>query len=134
MEMSANVTKRVLLANLGLDGHQMGALVVAQGLREAGFEVIYLGLNQMPEDIVAAALQEDVDAIGISSMCGIHIEALPEVVRLVREKMERDIQVVAGGIIPDEDVAVLKRSGVAEVFRPGSPIKIIVESFRNLCS
>jgi methylmalonyl-CoA mutase C-terminal domain/subunit len=130
--MNANKKiRRVLLANLGLDGHEMGALVVAQGLREAGFEVIYLGLNQMPMDIVAAAQQEDVDLIGVSSMCGIHLEALPEIKRLAREKIGQDIQIIAGGIIPEEDVSTLKKAGIAEVFRPGSSIEKIIEFIKN---
>jgi len=130
--MNTRTTKRVLLANIGLDGHQMGALIVARGLKEAGLEVIYLGLNQMPEDIVAAAVQEDVDLIGISSMCGIHLEALPELIRLLNEKIDRNIEVVAGGIIPEEDVPILKDAGVTEVFGPGTSIQKIANFFKTL--
>ena len=129
--MSTKPRTRVLLANLGLDGHQMGALAVAHGLRDAGFEIIYMGLNQMPQDIVSAAIQEEVDIIGVSSMCGIHLEALPEIVSLLKKRGMQDIKLITGGIIPGEDVPALKQAGVAEVFRPGTPIKDIVASLEE---
>ena len=129
--MSMKPRTRVLLANVGLDGHQMGALAVARGLRDAGFEVIYLGLNQMPRDVVAVAAQEEVDIIGISSMCGIHLEALSEIVGLLKKRDMQNIKLIAGGIIPGEDVPALKQAGVAEVFRPGTPIKDIVASLEE---
>ncbi|TLZ69894.1 MAG: cobalamin B12-binding domain-containing protein [Methanobacteriota archaeon] len=122
---------RVLIAKPGLDGHDRGAKVVARALRDAGMEVIYTGLRQSPEDIVEAAIQEDVDAIGLSSLSGAHMALFPDVVKLLKKRGAGDIVVVGGGIIPDEDVAKLKRAGVRAVFGPGTPLAEIVEYFRS---
>ncbi len=118
---------RVLIAKPGLDGHDRGAKVVARALRDAGMEVIYTGLRQTPEMIVSAALQEDVDAVGLSVLSGAHMHYFQEVKRLLDEQGAGDILLFGGGIIPDEDVPKLKEMGVAEVFGPGSPTSEIVE-------
>src|SRR5690349_3835369 len=112
---------RVLVAKPGLDGHDRGALVVAKALRDAGMEVIYTGLRQTPQQIVATAIQEDVDAIGLSSLSGAHMHLFPEVVRLLNEQQAGDILVVGGGVIPDEDIPQLLEAGIAGVFTPGTP-------------
>ncbi len=117
---------RVLVAKPGLDGHDRGAKVVARGLRDAGFEVVYTGLHQTAERIVEAAIQEDVDVIGISILSGAHMTIFPMVLELLTENNASDIMVVGGGIIPREDAASLKELGVAELFGPGTPIKDIV--------
>jgi len=122
---------RVLIAKPGLDGHDRGAKVVARALRDAGMEVIYTGLRQTPEDIVEAAIQEDVDAIGLSSLSGAHMALFPDVVKLLKRRGAGDIVVVGGGIIPDEDIPKLKRAGVKAVFGPGTPLAEIIEYFRS---
>jgi methylmalonyl-CoA mutase C-terminal domain/subunit len=111
---------RVLVAKPGLDGHDRGAKVIARALRDAGMEVIYTGLRQTPEMIAAAALQEDVDAVGISILSGAHNTLCPRIVELLRERGMDDCMVLVGGIIPQEDIAKLKEKGVAEVFLPGA--------------
>jgi methylmalonyl-CoA mutase C-terminal domain/subunit len=121
---------RVLIAKPGLDGHDRGAKIVARALRDAGMEVIYSGLRQTPEQIAAAALQEDVDAVGVSILSGAHNTILPRVCELLRAQGLDDILVVVGGIIPDDDIAGLKRAGVAEVFQPGASTGQIVEFIR----
>jgi methylmalonyl-CoA mutase C-terminal domain/subunit len=121
---------RVLIAKPGLDGHDRGAKIVARALRDAGMEVIYSGLRQTPEQIAAAALQEDVDAVGVSILSGAHNTILPRVCELLRGQGLDDILVVVGGIIPDDDIAGLKRAGVAEVFQPGASTGQIVEFIR----
>jgi methylmalonyl-CoA mutase C-terminal domain/subunit len=118
---------RVLVAKPGLDGHDRGAKVVASALRDAGMEVIYTGLHQTPEMIVEAAIQEDVDVVGLSLLSGAHMTLFPRVVGLLKEQGAGDKLVVAGGIIPEEDCARLKEAGVAEVFGPGTPTPRIVE-------
>lgn len=122
---------RILIAKPGLDGHDRGALVVARGLRDAGLEVIYSGLRQTPEQIVEAALQEDVDAIGVSILSGAHNYLLGRIMELLKEKEMEDVLVFAGGIIPDEDIPGLKKLGVAEVFQPGSSLELVVEKIRK---
>jgi len=118
---------RVLLGKPGLDGHDRGVKVIARGLRDAGFEVIYTGLHQTPEQIVSAAIQEDVDLVGLSCLSGAHLHLFGEVVRLLREQGCGDIVVIGGGIIPAADIPELKKAGVREVFLPGSPIQSIVD-------
>ncbi len=122
---------RVLIAKPGLDGHDRGAKVVARALRDAGMEVIYTGLRQTPEDIVEAAIQEDVDAIGLSSLSGAHMTLFPAVVQLLKKRKAGDIIVVAGGIIPKEDVPKLKKAGIRMVFGPGTPLGEIVAFFEK---
>jgi methylmalonyl-CoA mutase C-terminal domain/subunit len=118
---------RVVVAKPGLDGHDRGAKVVARALRDAGMEVIYTGLHQTPEQIVATALQEDAHAIGLSVLSGAHMTLFKRVVELLGENDSRDIVVFGGGIIPDADIAPLKEIGVAEVFTPGTPTSVIVD-------
>ena len=122
---------RILIAKPGLDGHDRGALVVARALRDAGLEVIYSGLRQTPEQIVEAALQEDVDAVGVSILSGAHNYLLGRIVELLKERELGDVLIFAGGIIPDEDIPALKKMGVAEVFQPGSSLENVVEKIRN---
>jgi methylmalonyl-CoA mutase C-terminal domain/subunit len=122
---------RVLLAKPGLDGHDRGAKVLARGLRDEGFEVIYTGLRQTPEMVADAAEQEDVDVVGLSILSGAHMTLLPRIVELVRAKGMDDVLVAAGGIIPDADVTKLKAAGVAEVFGPGTTIGQVAAYFRE---
>ena len=117
---------RILVAKPGLDGHDRGIKVVARALRDAGMEVIYTGLHQTPEQIAAAAIQEDVDAVGLSCLSGAHMTLFPRVVELLKEQGGGSILVFGGGIIPDSDIPKLKQSGIAEVFTPGAPTKEII--------
>ncbi|MCS7250298.1 MAG: cobalamin B12-binding domain-containing protein [candidate division WOR-3 bacterium] len=123
---------KILIAKPGLDGHDRGAKVVARGLRDAGFEVIYTGLHQTPEMIVNTAIQEDVDIIGLSILSGAHMTIFPEVLRLLKEKGATDIHLFGGGIIPDEDKEKLYQMGVGKLFDPGTKISEIVEYINNL--
>ncbi|RPI66287.1 MAG: cobalamin B12-binding domain-containing protein [Ignavibacteriales bacterium] len=125
---------RVLIAKAGLDGHDRGAKVIAAALRDAGMEVIYTGLRQTPEMIVDAAVQEDVDVIGISILSGAHMTIFPKILDLMKEKGVDDILVTGGGIIPEEDVKELKKLGVGEVFTPGASTTYISEYIKNWCS
>ncbi|MGH2682613.1 MAG: cobalamin B12-binding domain-containing protein [Actinomycetota bacterium] len=118
---------RIVIAKPGLDGHDRGAKVVARALRDAGFEVIYTGLHQTPEQIVETTIQEDADAIGLSIHSGAHMTLFPRVVDLLREKEVGDVVIFAGGIIPKEDIPVLKDKGIEEVFTPGTPTAAIVD-------
>ncbi len=122
---------RVIIAKPGLDGHDRGAKVVARALRDAGIEVIYTGLHQTPEQIVAAALQEDADAIGLSVLSGAHMTQFSRVLELLRERGAADIVVFGGGIIPDADIAELERMGVARLFTPGATTTEIVDWVRS---
>ncbi len=122
---------RILVAKPGLDGHDRGAKIIARGFRDAGFEVIYTGLHQTPEQIVAAAIQEDVDGIGLSILSGAHDYIFPQVIQLLREKGANDIVVFGGGIIPEEDILALKGSGVKALFVPGTPIEEAVKWVRE---
>ena len=121
---------RILVAKPGLDGHDRGAKIVARALRDAGMEVIYTGLRQTPEQIVTAALQEDVEAIGISILSGAHNTILPRICELMRAQELDDVLLVVGGIIPDEDIPELKKAGVSEVFQPGATTQQIVDYIR----
>jgi methylmalonyl-CoA mutase C-terminal domain/subunit len=122
---------RVLVAKPGLDGHDRGAKVIARALRDAGMEVIYTGLRQTPEMIAAAALQEDVDAVGVSILSGAHNTLCPRIVTLLREQGMKDTLVVLGGIVPQEDIAKLKQMGIAEIFLPGTSTQEIVKFLRE---
>jgi methylmalonyl-CoA mutase C-terminal domain/subunit len=122
---------RILVAKPGLDGHDRGAKVIARALRDAGMEVIYTGLRQTPEMIVTAALQEDVDVIGLSILSGAHNAIVPRVTDLLRQNNVDDVLVLVGGIIPDVDIPPLKQSGVAAVFQPGTPMDDIVQFIRS---
>jgi methylmalonyl-CoA mutase C-terminal domain/subunit len=121
---------RVLLAKPGLDGHDRGAKVLARGLRDEGFEVIYTGLRQTPEMIAAAALQEDVDVVGLSILSGAHMTLLPRICRLLRDEGLADVLVTAGGIIPDDDIPALQEAGITGVFGPGTTIREVAEFLR----
>ncbi len=125
---------RILIAKPGLDGHDRGAKVVVRALRDAGFEVIYTGIRQTPEMIARAALQEGVDAVGLSLLSGAHLTLFPKVVELLKAEGLADVLVFGGGIIPDEDVPVLKRKGIDELFGPGTPTREIVEYLKKRLS
>lgn len=116
---------RILVAKVGLDGHDRGAKVIATALRDAGMEVIYTGLRQTPEMVVHAALQEDVDAIGISILSGAHMTVFPKVIKLMQEKNMTDVLLTGGGIIPEDDMTILRQMGVGQLFPPGTPTKDI---------
>ncbi len=122
---------RVLVAKPGLDGHDRGAKVVARALRDAGFEVIYTGLRQTPEQIAEAALQEDVNVIAMSILSGAHPHLFPKVVKLVREKGMNDVLILGGGVIPESDIPALKEAGIAEVFTPGTPTSDVVKYIKE---
>jgi len=122
---------RVLVAKPGLDGHDRGAKVIARALRDAGMEVIYTGLRQTPEMIVNAALQEDVDVIGLSILSGAHKAIVPRVGELLRQNRMDDVLLLVGGIIPDQDIDALRKAGVAAVFQPGTPMDSIIEFIRT---
>jgi methylmalonyl-CoA mutase, C-terminal domain len=121
---------RVVMAKPGLDGHDRGVKVVARGLRDAGFEVIYTGLHQTPEQIAETTVQEDADAVGLSLLSGAHMTLMPRIVELLREKGAEGVLVFGGGIIPDADIPKLKELGVSAVFTPGTPMKTISEWLR----
>jgi methylmalonyl-CoA mutase C-terminal domain/subunit len=118
---------RVLVAKPGLDGHDRGAKVVARALRDAGFEVIYTGLRQTPEQIAEAALQEDVNVIALSLLSGAHNHLFPRIVELIHEKGMTDVLIIGGGVIPDADIPVLKAAGISEVFTPGTSTTTIID-------
>ena len=129
--MGQAATLRLLVGKVGLDGHDRGAKIIARALRDAGFEVIYTGLHQSPEMVVNTALQEDVDAVSLSILSGAHNYLFPKVLELLREKGSEDIPVFGGGIIPDEDIAGLKKAGVLELFTPGTSTHDIVTWVRT---
>ncbi len=121
---------KVLIAKPGLDGHDRGAKVLARGLRDEGFEVVYTGLRQTPEMVVTAALQEDVDVVGLSILSGAHMTLVPKITTLMKERGLDDVLVTVGGIIPDDDVAALRTAGVAGVFGPGTTIREVADFLR----
>jgi methylmalonyl-CoA mutase C-terminal domain/subunit len=123
---------RILIAKVGLDGHDRGAKIVARALRDGGMDVIYTGLHRTPEEVVSAAVQEDVDVIGVSILSGAHMTLLPRILELLRASDAADVLLVAGGVIPDEDVPVLRDSGVAEVFLQETPPAALVARVRDL--
>lgn len=122
---------RIVVAKPGLDGHDRGARIIARALRDAGFEVIYTGLHQSPEQIVATAIQEDVDGIGLSSLAGAHDYLFPKIVDLLKQRGAKDIAVFGGGIIPQEDIPTLKEAGIKEIFTPGTTIEAIIQWVKN---
>jgi methylmalonyl-CoA mutase, C-terminal domain len=122
---------RVLVAKVGLDGHDRGAKVIAAALRDAGMEVIYTGLRQTPEMVVNAALQEDVDAIGISILSGAHMTVFPKIITLMKEKGLHDVLLTGGGIIPDDDMQALQAMGVGQLFSPGTPTSDIADYIKT---
>ena len=122
---------RILVAKPGLDGHDRGAKIIARAFRDAGFEVIYTGLHQTPEMIANTAIEEDVDAIGLSVLSGAHLYVFPEVLKLLREAGAQDVLVFGGGIVPQDDIQSLKKQGVLEIFTPGTPVEQIVAWVRQ---
>lgn len=125
---------RVLIAKAGLDGHDRGAKIIAAALRDAGMEVIYTGLRQTPEMIVEAAMQEDVDVIGISILSGAHMTIFPRILNLMKEKELNDVLLTGGGILPEEDITELKKQGSGELFTPGAPTTAIADYIKQWCS
>jgi methylmalonyl-CoA mutase C-terminal domain/subunit len=124
---------RVLIGKPGLDGHDRGAKFIARALRDAGFEVVYTGIRRTPEEIAAAAVQEDVSAVGLSLLSGAHLSLFPAVVQALKNAGAGDIPVLGGGIIPDEDIGPLKDAGINAVFTPGTPVTQIIAAFRAAC-
>lgn len=127
------IKNRVLIAKPGLDGHDRGAKIIARALRDNEFEVIYTGIRQSPKEIVLTALQEDVAVIGLSSLSGAHLRLFTAVIDELKKADAGDIKVLGGGIIPDEDIDLLKKAGVEEVFTPGAPLSEIIEAFKKAC-
>jgi methylmalonyl-CoA mutase C-terminal domain/subunit len=132
MKKSASQKLRVLVAKVGLDGHDRGLKIVARTLRDAGIEVIYLGIHNTPAEIVASALQEDVDAIGLSMHSAAHLTLFGDVLKLLRENRASNIAVFGGGVVPPEDIGKLKRMGVKEIFTPGAPLQAIVDFVKTI--
>ncbi len=124
---------RVLIGKPGLDGHDRGAKFIARALRDAGFEVVYTGIRRTAEEIAAAAVQEDVSAVGLSSLSGAHLKLFPAVVEALGNSGAGDIPVIGGGVIPDEDIGLLKDAGINFVFTPGTPVEQIISAFRKAC-
>ncbi len=122
-----------MIGKPGLDGHDRGAKFIARALRDAGFEVVYTGIRRTPEEIAAAAVQEDVSAVGLSSLSGAHLRLFPAVVQALKNAGAGDIPVLGGGIIPDEDIGPLKDAGINAVFTPGTPVTQIIAAFRSAC-
>ena len=132
--MTDNTRKRrVLIGKPGLDGHDRGAKFIAQALRDAGFEVVYTGIRRSPEEIAAAAVQEDVDAVGLSSLSGAHMRLFPAVVEALAKAGAPEIPVLGGGVIPAEDIVALKAAGIVEIFTPGTPIDTIINAYQAAC-
>ena len=125
--------KRVLIGKPGLDGHDRGAKFIAQALRDAGFEVVYTGIRRSPEEIAAAAIQEDVAAVGLSSLSGAHMRLFPAVVEALKNAGAPEIPVLGGGVIPEEDIVALKDAGIVEIFTPGTPIDTIISAYQDAC-
>ena len=124
---------RVLVGKPGLDGHDRGAKFIAQALRDTGFEVVYTGIRRSPEEIAAAAIQEDVDAVGLSSLSGAHMRLFPAVVNALGKAGAPEIPVLGGGVIPDDDIVALKEAGIAEIFTSGTPLDKIIRAFQDAC-
>ena len=124
---------RVIIAKPGLDGHDRGAKFISRALRDAGFEVVYTGIRRTPEEIAATAVQEDVSAVGLSSLSGAHLRLFPAVVQALVKAGAADIPVLGGGVIPEEDVAQLKDAGILDIFTPGTPVDQIIQAFEKAC-
>ena len=125
---------RILIAKVGLDGHDRGAKVIATGLRDAGMEVIYTGIRQTPEAVVSIAVQEDVDAIGVSSLSGAHMTVIPKIINLLKQKDVKDILIFGGGIIPRNDISKLKEMGVDRIFLPGTKVEDVARYIKQATS
>lgn len=132
--MTESVKHRVLIGKPGLDGHDRGAKFIARALRDAGFEVIYTGIRRSPAEIAAAAVQEDVAAIGLSSLSGGHVRLFPAVIEELKKIQADDIPVLGGGVIPDDDIPALKEAGIRQIFTPGTPLDEILAAFREACA
>ena len=126
-------TNRVLIGKPGLDGHDRGAKFIARALRDAGFEVVYTGIRRTAEEIAASAVQEDVAAVGLSSMSGAHVRLFPAVIEALKQAGAGDIPVLGGGIIPDEDIEPLKQAGIEAIFTPGTSAETIIKAFQSAC-
>lgn len=124
---------RVLIGKPGLDGHDRGAKFIARALRDSGFEVVYTGIRRTPEEIAAAAVQEDVAAVGLSSLSGAHLRLFPAVVEALHRQNASDIEVLGGGVIPEADIPVLQHAGIKQIFTPGTPVAEIIQAFREAC-
>jgi methylmalonyl-CoA mutase C-terminal domain/subunit len=131
--METKRKNRVLIGKPGLDGHDRGAKFIARALRDSGFEVVYTGIRRTPEEIAAAALQEDVAAVGLSSLSGAHLRLFPAVVEALHQQGAGDIPVLGGGIIPEEDFPILTEAGIYAIFTPGTPVDAIIEAFQEAC-
>jgi methylmalonyl-CoA mutase C-terminal domain/subunit len=131
--MTEKKKHRVLIGKPGLDGHDRGAKFIARALRDAGFEVVYTGIRRTAEEIAAAAVQEDVSAVGLSSLSGAHLSLFPAVVEALEKAGASDIPVIGGGVIPDEDIGSLKDAGISDVFTPGTPVEKIIAVFHSAC-
>lgn len=131
---AATFNKRVLIGKPGLDGHDRGAKFIARALRDQGFEVVYTGIRRTPEEIAAAAIQEDVACVGLSSLSGAHLRLFPEVVKALRNAGAEDIPVLGGGVIPEEDIPLLKEAGIKDIFTGGTPLQDIIDAFQKACS
>ncbi len=128
------LNKRVLIGKPGLDGHDRGAKFIARALRDQGFEVVYTGIRRTPEEIAAAAVQEDVACVGLSSLSGAHLRLFPAVVEALRNVGAEDIPVLGGGVIPEEDIALLKEAGIKDIFTAGTPLQEIIDAFGKACA
>ncbi len=132
-KMSEQKIYRVLIGKAGLDGHDRGAKFIARALRDAGFEVVYTGIRRTPAEIAASAVQEDVAAVGLSSLSGAHLRLFAAVVEALQDIGAGDIPVLGGGVIPEDDIELLKEAGIAEIFTPGTPVARIIDAFRQAC-
>jgi len=132
--MNTQQIHRVLVAKPGLDGHDRGAKIIARALRDHGFEVIYTGIRRTPAEIAASAVQEDVAAIGLSSLSGAHLRLFPAVIDELKKLQADDIPVLGGGVIPDEDIVLLKQAGIRRIFTPGTPVTEIISAFEEACA
>ena len=131
---AATFNKRILIGKAGLDGHDRGAKFIARALRDQGFEVVYTGIRRTPEEIAAAAVQEDVACVGLSSLSGAHLRLFPAVVKALRNAGAEDIPVLGGGVIPEEDIPLLKEAGVKDIFTAGTPLQDIIDAFHKACA
>jgi methylmalonyl-CoA mutase C-terminal domain/subunit len=134
LAMGERKNNRVLVAKPGLDGHDRGAKIIARALRDHGFEVVYTGIRRTPEEIAAVAIQEDVAVVGLSSLSGAHLRLFPAVLEALRNADAADIKVIGGGVIPAEDIPLLKAAGIVEILTPGTPVAQIIKAFQNACA
>ena len=131
---AATFNKRILIGKAGLDGHDRGAKFIARALRDQGFEVVYTGIRRTPEEIAAAAVQEDVACVGLSSLSGAHLRLFPAVIEALRDAGAEDIPVLGGGVIPEEDIPLLKEAGIKDIFTTGTPLQDVIDAFQKACA